>query len=40
MREASTATINIVLFKLEGKISDVAQYLLSVSIILYAYNYI
>ena len=31
---------NIVLFKLEGKISDVAQYLLSVSIILYVYNYI
>ena len=34
------SAINIVLFKLEGKISDVAQYLLYVSIILYVYNYI
>ena len=34
------SAINIVLFKLEGKISDVGQYLLSVSIILYVYNYI
>ena len=32
------SAISIVLFKLEGKISDVAQYLLSVSIIVYVYN--
>ena len=36
----SMSAINIVPFKLEGKISDVAQYLLSVSIILYVYHYI